>query len=108
MPEITKDQVLERLRPIPAPDGQGDIVGRGLVSDIVVAGGRVVFSITVPAERARDLEPLRSEAERLVRAIPGVESAMVILTAEKKGGAAARAGAPARPASPPPGPPTRP
>jgi hypothetical protein len=30
MPDITKDQVLERLRPIPAPDGQGDIVTRGL------------------------------------------------------------------------------
>ena len=108
MPEISKDQVLERLRPIPAPDGQGDIVGRGLVSDVVVSAGRVVFSITVPAERARDLEPLRAEAERLVRAIPGVESAMVILTAEKKGGAASRAPVPPRAAAPPPGPPARP
>src|ERR1700736_2984051 len=105
MPDITKDQVLERLRPIPAPDGQGDIVGRGLVSDIFVSGGKVMFSITVPADRARDLEPLRAEAERLVRAIPGVDGAMVVLTAEKKGGAAARSPMPQRPSS---GPPQRP
>src|SRR5437773_7777537 len=100
MPDITKDQVLERLKPIPAPDGQGDIVARGLVSDIFVSGGKVMFSITVPAERARDLEPMREEAERVVRAIPGVESAMVVLTAEKRGGAAARSPVPQRPAGP--------
>jgi ATP-binding protein involved in chromosome partitioning len=105
MPDITKEQVLERLRPIPAPDGQGDIVTRGLVSDIFVSGGKVMFSITVPAERARDLEPLRAEAERLVRTIPGVDGAMVVLTAEKKGGAAARSPVPQRPPS---GPPQRP
>jgi len=106
MPEVTKDQVLERLRPIPAPDGQGDIVARGLVSDIFVSGGKVMFSITVPAEQARDLEPLRTAAERAVRAIPGVASAMVVLTAEKKGGGAtARSPVPPRP---PAGPAQRP
>ena len=106
MAEVTKDQVLERLRPIPAPDGQGDIVARGLVSDIFVSGGKVMFSITVPAEQARDLEPLRNAAERAVRAIPGVASAMVVLTAEKKGGGAtARSPVPPRP---PAGPPPRP
>ena len=104
MPDITKDQVLERLQAIPAPDGQGDIVARGLVSDVFISGGKVMFSITVPAERARDLEPMRVEAERLVRAIPGVEGAMVVLTAEKKGGAAARSPVPPRPAGPPPAP----
>src|SRR5258707_11995704 len=105
MPDITKDQVLERLRAIPAPDGQGDLVARSLVSDIFVSGSKVMFSITVPAERARDLEPMRIEAERVVRAIPGVESAMVVLTAEKKGGGPARSPVPQRPAA---GPPPRP
>src|SRR5437763_3227910 len=102
MPDITKEQVLERLRAIPAPDGQGDLVARSLVSDIFVSGGKVMFSITVPAERARDLEPLRAEAERVVRAIPGVEGAMVVLTAEKKGGGAGRSPVPQRPAPVPP------
>jgi len=88
MPEITKDQVLERLRAVAGPDGRGDIVSLGLVSDIFISGGKVMFSITVPAERASSLEPLRAAAEEAVRAVPGVEGAMVVLTAEKKGGAA--------------------
>jgi ATP-binding protein involved in chromosome partitioning len=99
MAQVTKDQVLDRLRAIPAPDGQGDVVARGLVSDIFVSGGKVMFSITVPAEAARDLEPLRTAAEQAVRALPGVEGAMVVLTAEKKGG-----GASSRSPAPPPRP----
>jgi ATP-binding protein involved in chromosome partitioning len=90
---VTKEQVLEALRRVPGPDG-GDIVGLGLVSDIVASDGKVLFSITVPAERARELEPLRAAAERAVRALPGVEQAMVALTAERRPGAAARSAPP--------------
>ncbi|MCB1486567.1 MAG: P-loop NTPase, partial [Bauldia sp.] len=93
MPDITKDQVLERLRAVAGPDGTGDIVSLGLVSDIVIAGNKVMFSVTVPAERASALEPLRVAAERAVRDLPGVEGAMVVLTAEKKGAAGAPSGA---------------
>jgi ATP-binding protein involved in chromosome partitioning len=46
----------------------------------------VFFSVTVPAARAAELEPLRQAAERVVKAMPGVENAVVALTAEKKGG----------------------
>jgi len=112
MPEITKDQVLERLRAVAGPDGRGDIVSLGLVSDIFISGGKVMFSITVPAERASSLEPLRAAAEEAVRAVPGVEGAMVVLTAEKKGGSAPppRGPAPAgqRPVPRPPGRPSAP
>ncbi len=89
MSDITKDQVLQRLRAVGGPDGTGDIVSLGLVSDIVISGGKVMFSITVPAEKASSLEPLRAAAEGAVRELPGVEGAMVVLTAEKKGGAGA-------------------
>jgi ATP-binding protein involved in chromosome partitioning len=57
-----------------------------MVSDIVIANGRVMFSITVPAERAKAYEPMREAAETSVRTMPGVTGAMVVLTAEKKGG----------------------
>ena len=43
-----------------------------------------MFSITVPADQANGMEPLRRAAEVAVKGIPGVESAMVVLTAEKK------------------------
>jgi len=97
MAEITKDQVLDRLRTIPGPDGGGNLVALGLVSDIFISGDKVMFSLTVPAERARDLEPMRAAAERAVREIPGVAGAMVVLTAEKKAGAARGGPPPAAP-----------
>ena len=98
---VTKEAVIEKLRTVPGPDGGGDIVSLGLVSDIFIADGKAFFSITVPAARARELEPLRETAERAVKSIPGVTGAMVALTAEKKGGGMERAPAPPpRPAPP--------
>ena len=83
---ITKETVLEKLATIKGPDFEGDIVSLGLVSDIFIADSKVFFSITVPAARAQELEPLRAAAERAVKALPGVAGAIVALTAEKKGG----------------------
>lgn len=106
---VTKEAVVETLKTIKGPDFEGDLVSLGLVSDIFIANNKVFFSITVPADRAQALEPLRAAAERAVKAIPGVEGAVVALTAEKKGGgmeaaaprpAPARAPAPAKPAAP--------
>ncbi len=102
MASIDREAILERLAAVPGPDGKGDLVSLGLVSDIVIHGGKVMFSITVDAARARELEPLREQAAAAVRAIPGVESTLVILTAERKGGGEAPRPAPpaARPAAP--------
>jgi ATP-binding protein involved in chromosome partitioning len=81
----SKDEITEQLAQVRAPDGR-DIVSAGLVSDIVVTDGRVAFAITVPAADAKQFEPVRAEAERIVKAIPGVERAMVVLTAEATAG----------------------
>ena len=103
---VTKEAVLETLKTIKGPDFEGDIVSLGLVSDIFIANSKVFFSITVPAARAQALEPLRAAAERAVKAMPGVEGAVVALTAEKKGGGM-EAAPPPRPAAPQPAAPTR-
>ncbi|TPI77291.1 Mrp/NBP35 family ATP-binding protein [Mesorhizobium sp. B2-8-9] len=83
---VTKESVIERLKTVNGPDFTGNIVDLGMVSEIFIADSKVFFSITVPAARAQELEPLRAAAERAVKAIPGVASAVVALTAEKKGG----------------------
>lgn len=101
MTDVSKEQVLERLRNVRGPDMDGNIVDLGLVSDVFISDGKAYFSITVPAERARELDPMRAAAERVVKEIPGIKAAMVALTADKRaasGPAAARA-----PAPPPPG-----
>ncbi|WP_122519346.1 Mrp/NBP35 family ATP-binding protein [Pannonibacter phragmitetus] len=94
MSEQIKAAVHQALSRIPGPDGTSDIVSLGLVSDVFVSDGRVAFSITVAAEKARQLEPLRQAAETAVKAVPGVEKAMVALTAERTSGSAS-ASAPA-------------
>lgn len=94
---VTKEAVLEKLRSVHGPDFEGNIVDLGLVSDIFIADQKVFFSVTVPAARANELEPLRAAAERTVKSIPGVVGAVVALTAEKKGGG--MEAAPPRPAA---------
>jgi ATP-binding protein involved in chromosome partitioning len=93
---VSKQEVLDTLRKISPPEG-GDIVERGMVSDVFIADGKVYFSISVPAERAQQLETLRSAAEKAVSAISGVQKAVVTLTASK---APSKEG-PASPAAPP-------
>ncbi|TYC63219.1 iron-sulfur cluster carrier protein ApbC [Rhodobacterales bacterium] len=104
MSDTIKQAVMERLRQIKGPDLEGDIVSLGLVSDVFVSDGRVAFSITVPAERAQELEPLRQAAEKVVKEVEGVENAMVALTAERRPGATPSAA----PATPPPSAPRQP
>lgn len=86
MTDVTRERVLETLKTVRGPDLEGNIVDLGMVSDIFISDGKVYFSITVPAERADKLEPLRQAAERAVKAMPGVKGALVSLTAEKKAG----------------------
>ncbi|HVY98666.1 MAG TPA: Mrp/NBP35 family ATP-binding protein [Dongiaceae bacterium] len=79
---VTESQILDTLRKIAAPGG-GDIVGRGMVTGLVVKGGNVGFSIEVDPREGPRLEPLRQAAEKAVDAIPGVTSATVVLTAHR-------------------------
>ncbi len=99
---ITKDTVLEALKRVRGPDMERDLVESGILSDIVVTGDKVFFSITVDARDAEKLEPMRQAAERVANEIEGVEKAIVTLTAEMAGGAPPRAAAP-RASAPPNG-----
>ena len=92
----TKEQILDRLAAVPAPDGR-KVTETGAVSDIVISDGKVFFSISVDAAAVKAWEPVRKQVEEAVRSVPGVVSAMVALTAERAGGKAAPAPA-ARPA----------
>ena len=80
---VTKEAILEKLKSLRTPSGQ-DLVSAGMVSDIFVKDGSVMFSLTVPAEDAQTMEPLRRQAEELVKSMTGVEKVMVALTAERK------------------------
>jgi ATP-binding protein involved in chromosome partitioning len=96
-----KDDVLAKLMAVAAPDGQ-PLPATGKLSEIVAGDGKVFFSITVDAAQVRTWEHVRASAERAVRSVPGVQSAMVALTAERAGGGGA-ASPPPRPATTMPG-----
>jgi ATP-binding protein involved in chromosome partitioning len=83
---VTRDQVLAALAGVRAPDGRPLPETRTL-SDIVVADGKVFFSLTVDATVVQSWEAVRKAAEQAVRALPGVTSALVALTAERAAGA---------------------
>jgi ATP-binding protein involved in chromosome partitioning len=85
MPAPTEAEIRAVLAAVKAPDGGGDIIGRGMVSGLVVRDGHVGFAIEVDPAKGPALEPLRKQAEKLVEAMPGVLSVTAVLTAHKSG-----------------------
>ena len=85
---VTQQQVQDALAKVATPRGVG-LTNAGVLSPISAGDGKVFFSINVEASEARAWEGVRAAAESAVRAIPGVEVAMVALTAERKAGATA-------------------
>jgi ATP-binding protein involved in chromosome partitioning len=84
---VTQQQVLEALAKVRSPRGVA-LTEANVLSAITANDGKVFFSINVDAHEARAWEEVRAQAERAVRAIPGVTTAMIALTAERKPGSA--------------------
>jgi len=84
---VTQQQVLDSLARIKSPRGVA-LANANVLSAISASDGKVFFSINVDAAEARAWESVRAEAEAAVRAIPGVTTVMVALTAERKPGSA--------------------
>ena len=82
---LAKDDVLAALAQVASPEGRA-LTATGTLSEIVASDGKVFFSITVDAGAVRQWEAVRARAEAAVRALPGVNSVMVALTAERAGG----------------------
>jgi ATP-binding protein involved in chromosome partitioning len=88
---VDRDQVMRVLAGVRHPGG-GDLVGRDLIRALTVDGGVVRFVIEAPTpEEARALGPAQAEAEAQLKALPGVTSVQVVMTAH---GPAAKAAPP--------------
>ncbi len=97
---VTREQVLAALAKVASPGGIA-LPDARVLSDVVVSDGKVFFSLTVDAATVKAWEPVREAAEKAVRSISGVQSALVALTAERSPGAAARGPQPAHVATQP-------
>ncbi len=96
MAELTEQMVRDALGKVPTPQG-GPLAAAPALSGVMVNAGKVLVTINVPAEAAKAWESVRQAAEAAVKALPGVASTLVVLTAERTAGArpAAPATAPA-------------
>ena len=83
MTPITRDTVLAALAGIKELGEKNDIVSRELVSEIIIREGNIMFAILSDAERATEMEKVRSAAEAAVKRIPGVGRVTVALTADR-------------------------
>src|SRR3984885_14570563 len=85
-----KDEVLAALGKVSGPDG-APLPATGKLSEILAGDdGKVFLSVTVDASAVKQWEAVRTRAEAAVRALPGVKSVMIALTAERAGGDAPR------------------
>ena len=83
MPQVTQDQVFAALGRIAAPDGRGNIVSAGLVSNVAIVDGTVMFALATEASQVAAMERIRQAAERAVAGLAGVSKAVVALTGER-------------------------
>jgi ATP-binding protein involved in chromosome partitioning len=86
MSAVTKDDILKALVAVRAPTGK-DLVAQGWVDGVALqpadGGDAVILTIAVPPELGPQLEPLRRQAEDVVRALPGVARVTAVLTAQR-------------------------
>lgn len=77
----SRDDIMTVLARVAVPEG-GTLVSRDLIRALVVDGGRVSFVIEAETpDMARALGPAQAEAEAAVRALQGVQSVQVVMTA---------------------------
>jgi ATP-binding protein involved in chromosome partitioning len=91
----TEAEIHTALSRIMAADGRTPLTAAGCLSAVSVDGGRVMFSITADPTEIEAWSRVRERAEAAIRALPGITSALVTLTAER-----AQPAAPPKPTGP--------
>ena len=76
------DDISGVLAAVALPDGQA-LGASGRVAGLAQSGGRVSLSIQISPDEAKIFAPLRDQVEEGLRALDGVTSAFVVLTAER-------------------------
>jgi ATP-binding protein involved in chromosome partitioning len=90
---LTREETLAALALVAGPDGRTPLPESGAISGLTIRDGKVFLAIVVDPAKAEAMEAMREKAEAAIKGLPGVESAVVTLTAES-----ARAAAGASPA----------
>lgn len=79
MSDLTEELVLERLKTVKFPGYSRDIVSFGLVREIKIAGSDLLLKLSVATNNPSVAQALKTESEKVLRAIPGVKSATTVI-----------------------------
>ncbi len=77
----TREDVLTVLKGVEEPIRGSDIVSAGMVRALTVEGGTIRFVLEIDPARAKRMEEVRAQAEAKLRALPGVETVSIVMTA---------------------------
>ena len=92
-----RDAILDALRSVVDPDLRRDIVTLGFVKDVAINSDRVAFTIELTTPACPVKEQMREQATAAVRALPGVGSVEVQMTAKVRSASAPETGRPPLP-----------
>ena len=95
----TNPEILAALAKVPGPDGKTPLPESGAVEGISQRDGKVFIAIRIDPRQSAAMAPMQAKVEAAIKALPGVASVLVTLTAENAPGAA-KPGAPAARAAP--------
>lgn len=90
-PGLTEALVLETLKVVQDPDLHRDIVALGFVRNVVIKGTAVSFEVNLTTPACPVKEQLKTQCETVIKALPGVESVTVTMTATTRTSATAAA-----------------
>lgn len=80
-PPLQEEQILAALNTVMDPELGCSLVAAGMIKDVAIEGGHVQFTLELTTPACPMRHTLRAAAEDAVRAIPGVESVNVNVTA---------------------------
>ncbi|MED5368248.1 MAG: iron-sulfur cluster assembly protein, partial [Pseudomonadota bacterium] len=83
MSPIDEKTIIEALSGLKHPQTGQDIVSGDIVQGITIRDGNVGFLLAIHPDIAEAFESVRLACEERVRAIPGILSATVVLTAHQ-------------------------
>lgn len=87
---VSEKDVLDALRQIAGPDGRTAVSRGNGIAGLTIRDDKVYLALSGDPQKAAAMETMRAEVERAVKAVPGVGSAVISLTAERAPAAAAR------------------
>ncbi len=82
---VERSAVLKALNAVRDPKSGKGLVEAGLVQGLVAGDGKAGFMLEVAPADASLYAPVRDAAETALKALPGVERAQVVLTADRAG-----------------------